>query len=170
MANGAAGNSLLTGDSDDSATFAKAVDYVSRWLAREMARDGEGAQTLIEVTVGGAHSDEDARKAARSVAASLLVRTAVYGKDPNWGRILQTVGAGRIRLDLEHTRIGLCGVTVFRAGASAGPAARRRAAVRLADSAEVEIVMDLAAGVHRARIWTCDLSTEYVRINAEYTT
>ena len=171
LANGVSGAPVLKRPvGPDAERFEAAVHDVAESLAMDLARDGEGATKLVKVVVVGASSPSQARAAARRIANSLLVKTAIFGADPNWGRILQTVGAGRIRLDLENTRIGLCGVTVFRAGASAGPAARRRAAVRLADSAEVEIVMDLAAGVHRARIWTCDLSTEYVRINAEYTT
>ncbi len=171
LANGVSGApGLKRALGPDAERFEAAVHDVAESLAMDLARDGEGATKLVKVVVVGASSPSQARAAARRIANSLLVKTAIFGADPNWGRILQTVGAGRIRLDLEHTRIGLCGVTVFRAGASAGPAARRRAAARLADSAEVEIVMDLAAGVHGARIWTCDLSTEYVRINAEYTT
>ena len=171
LANGVSGAPVLKRPvGPDAERFEAAVHDVAESLAMDLARDGEGATKLVKVVVVGASSPSQARAAARRIANSLLVKTAIFGADPNWGRILQTVGAGRIRLDLENTRIGLCGVTVFRAGASAGPAARRRAAARLADSAEVEIVMDLAAGVHGARVWTCDLSTEYVRINAEYTT
>ena len=97
------------------------------------------------------------------------MKTAIYGGDANWGRILQTVGAGRVGLRLERTRVRLAGVTVFRNGASTGPAARRRAAARLT-APEVRIEVALGAGRGRAQCWTCDLSTDYVRINAEYTT
>ena len=125
---------------------------------------------MVTVVVVGASSAREADTAARKIANSLLVKTAIFGADPNWGRVLQTVGAGRIKLDLARTRIRLCGITVFARGASAGPAARARAADRLAGSDEVEVAMELSAGRHNARIWTCDLSTDYVRINAEYTT
>jgi glutamate N-acetyltransferase/amino-acid N-acetyltransferase len=103
----------------------------------------------------------------------VLVKTAIFGGDANWGRILQTVGAGRVRIDLERTVVCLGGVTVFRGGASAGPAARRRAAAKLREadrSEEIEISIDLAVGAGRAHVWTCDLSYDYVKINAEYTT
>ncbi len=171
LANGASGASTLKSSSGREADrFEAAVHSVAESLAMDLARDGEGATKLVKVVVAGAASAAEARAAARRIANSLLVKTAIFGADPNWGRILQTVGAGRTRLDLARTRIGLCGVTVFREGASAGPGARRRAATRLAASTEVEITVDLGIGPHRARIWTCDLSTEYVRINAEYTT
>ena len=91
LANGAAGNPRLTGDDEASDAFVEAVNQVSRYLARELARDGEGAQHLIEVSVEGAASDEEALAAARSVASSMLVKTAVYGRDPNWGRIIMAV-------------------------------------------------------------------------------
>ena len=150
--------------------FEQAVHAVAESLAMDLARDGEGATKLIEVVVSGAHSEREAVRTARRVANSLLVKTAIFGSDPNWGRILQTVGAGRVRLKEARTRIRLCGITVFRAGASAGPAARRKAALRLAEADQVEIAVDLGAGAHAARVWTCDLTSEYVRINAEYTT
>jgi len=171
LANGVSGAPRLsrTG-AGDAHRFEEAVHAVAESLAMDLARDGEGATKLVKVVVSGASSAREARASARRVANSLLVKTAIFGADPNWGRILQTVGAGRVKLNLARTRIRLCGITVFRDGASAGPAARRRAAECLAGSDEVEISVDLAAGAHSERIWTCDLTTDYVRINAEYTT
>ena len=93
-----------------------------------------------------------------------LVKTAIFGGDPNWGRILQTLGAGRVELCLERTVVKLCGVTVFRRGASAGPGARKRAAVRLG-AKEVGIEVSLGVGRATARVWTCDLSYDYVKCN-----
>jgi glutamate N-acetyltransferase/amino-acid N-acetyltransferase len=138
-------------------------------LARDLARDGEGATKLVTVRVEGARSDAQAETAARRIANSMLVKTAIFGGDPNWGRILQTVGAARLDLRLDRTTVSLCGVPVFRKGASAGPAARRRAATRL-ERDEIEIAVSLGAGRGAARVWTCDLSYDYVRINADYTT
>jgi glutamate N-acetyltransferase/amino-acid N-acetyltransferase len=170
MAGGAAGAPRLTGRSGaDAERFEGAVREVAESLSRDLARDGEGATKLVTVDVRGARSAAEAERAARRIANSLLVKTAVFGRDPNWGRILQTIGAGRITLDLARTEVKLCGVTVFRDGASAGPAARRRAEARLAAS-EIGIEVDLGAGPHADRVWTCDLSYDYVRINAEYTT
>jgi len=170
LANGRAGARRISGPRSPGAKrFEEAVAEVAVSLARDLARDGEGATKLVTVDVRGARSHAEAEHAARRIANSLLVKTAIFGRDPNWGRILQTIGAGRIRLVPEKTTIRLAGVTVFRAGASAGPAARRRAQTRL-EGDEVTIAVELGAGQGEARVWTCDLSYDYVRINAEYTT
>ena len=170
FANGLAGHDRLTsGRSPGAERFEAAVHEVAEKLARQLARDGEGATKLVSVNVTGARSVAEAETAARRVANSMLVKTAIFGGDPNWGRILQAVGAGRVSLDLERAVIRLGGVTVFRRGSSAGAAARRRARAGLAGD-EVAIELHLAAGRASARVWTCDLSYDYVRINAEYTT
>jgi len=170
LANGVAGNARLTSRRSPGADhFESAVTRVSQELARDLARDGEGATKLITVKVTGAASPAEAERGARRIANSMLVKTAIFGGDPNWGRILQTLGAGRVSLCLEQTVVKLCGVTVFRRGASAGPAARRRAEARLVEQ-EIAIEVSLGAGRAAARVWTCDLSYDYVRINAEYTT
>jgi glutamate N-acetyltransferase/amino-acid N-acetyltransferase len=170
LAGGAAGNPMLRDATSPGARrFAEAVAQVSTALAQDLARDGEGATKLVHVQVRGAHSRREAERAARRVANSLLVKTALFGGDANWGRILQTVGAARVRLRLDRVEVSLCGVPVFRRGASTGPAARRRAAARLR-AREVEVAVSLGAGSARAALWTCDLSYDYVRINAEYTT
>ncbi len=168
--NGLAGNARLTSvRSPGAERFERAVHEVAEGLAKQLARDGEGATKLITVDVTGARSPAQAESAARRIANSLLVKTAVFGGDPNWGRILQTAGAARVALDMERAVVKLAGVTVFRRGRPAGAAARRRAEQRLAGD-EVSIELDLAAGRCSARVWTCDLSYDYVRINAEYTT
>ena len=170
LAGGAAGNRRLTKRSEpDAEVFEEAFCKVAEELAQSLARDGEGATKLVTVAVSGAHSAAEADRAARRIANSMLVKTALFGGDPNWGRILQTVGAGRIKMRSEAVHVRLGGVTVFRRGASAGPAARKKAAGRLsADSVKIEV--DLGAGTHSAKMWTCDLSYDYVKINAEYTT
>ncbi len=170
LANGAAGNAVLRGSKGAGARrFAVALGEVATDLARDLARDGEGATKLVTVRVAGARNTREAERAARRIANSALVKTALFGGDPNWGRILQTLGAGRTRLNLDRTVVRLAGVTVFRHGASAGAAARRRAAARMG-AAEVEVEVKLGAGRASAVVWTCDLSYDYVRINAEYTT
>jgi glutamate N-acetyltransferase/amino-acid N-acetyltransferase len=170
MANGAAGGRPIRSDRGTNAAALRAgLSSVASELARALARDGEGATKLVTVDIAGARSDAEALRAARRIANSLLVKTAIFGRDPNWGRILQTVGAGEIRLDLERAEVRLCDVAVFRMGASAGDAARSRAGKRL-KRPEITIGVDLAAGKGNARVWTCDLSYDYVRINAEYTT
>ena len=170
LANGASGAPLLRGPrSPGAARFEHAVGDLTLALAREIARDGEGATRLITVEVRGARSDAQAERAGRRIANSILVKTAVFGGDPNWGRILQTLGAERVPVALSRTTVKLCGVAVFRAGSPTGLGARRRAAARLS-SPEVAIQVDLGVGRGRATLLTCDLTYGYVRINAEYTT
>ncbi|MGH0035363.1 MAG: bifunctional glutamate N-acetyltransferase/amino-acid acetyltransferase ArgJ [Myxococcota bacterium] len=170
LANGLAGHRPIARDGQAGARrFEDGLAEVAEDLTRQLARDGEGATRLVSVEVTGARSPNEADRAARRIANSLLVKTAVFGRDPNWGRILQTVGAAGVEIRLERAEVRLAGVTVFRRGSSAGPAARRRAAQRHDDD-EIRIEVALGAGRASARMWTCDLSTDYVRINAEYTT
>ena len=168
LANGAAGNTPLTGNSDDSEVFSAAVHQVTRWLAREMARDGEGAQTLIEVIVEGAHSDEDARKAARSVAASLLVRTAVYGKDPNWGRILMAVGKSQIPLDESKIEVFVNDIQIVFEGKAISYSITSVVAALAEDEVRLRVGLHVGDGFGEA--WGCDLTEEYVVFNSAYTT
>lgn len=170
LANGVAGHApLRDAKSAGARAFASALGDVSRELARAIARDGEGATKLVTVRVTGAKTAADAARAAKRVANSMLVKTALFGGDPNWGRILQTIGAGRVALRLERTEVKLSGVVVFRNGSPTGVAARRRAG-RALRGKEVEVAVALGAGRHEATVWTCDLSYDYVRINADYTT
>ena len=160
---------LRSAKSPGALRFAEALSAVATELARQLARDGEGATKLVLVSVTGARTDGDAERAARRIANSMLVKTALFGGDANWGRILQTIGAGRVALRLARTTVRLGGVVVFRNGASAGPAARARARAALAGE-EQKIDGDLGLGRGAAQIFTCDLSYDYVKINAEYTT
>ncbi len=169
LASGRSGARIQGPKSPGAAAFRRGLLQLAESLARDLARDGEGATKLVTVLVRGARSAAQAESAARRIANSLLVKTATLGGDPNWGRILQTVGAGRVEIRLPRAVVRLCGVTVFEKGGSAGASARRRAEKGLAAD-EVEIEVSLGAGRARARVWTCDLSTDYVRINAEYTT
>jgi glutamate N-acetyltransferase/amino-acid N-acetyltransferase len=170
LANGVAGNALVRrAQSPDGRAFAAALEDLCIELVRALARDGEGATKLVTVRVRGARTAEQAERAAKRIANSVLVKTALFGGDPNWGRILQTIGAGRVEIDLARAEVRWAGVTVFRNGRSAGPAARRRAGAAMADP-ELEIAVDLARGRGEATVWTCDLSYEYVKVNAEYTT
>ena len=170
LANGRAENATLRGSRTTGVRrFTRALHEVCEDLVRQLGRDGEGATTLVTVRVTGAKNPAEADRAARRIANSLLVKTAVFGRDPNWGRILQTLGAGQIQMNLAKTEVRLGGVPVFRNGASAGAAARERARKKL-DAPELEIAVDLAAGRSAAHMITCDLSYDYVKINAEYTT
>lgn len=168
LANGAAGLPRIERGSPDAAEFREAMLAVCTHLARELARDGEGAKHLIEVAVTGAASREDARLVARTVSTSPLVKTAVAGFDPNWGRIL--VAAGRAGAALEESRVSmrLQGELIYdRGGALAfdEPAMSKRL-----EEEEVRIEIDLGLGDGNATAWGCDLTTDYVHINADYRT
>lgn len=168
LANGASGTSKLLGGDDDSAKFADAVKHVCRYLAIELARDGEGARHLINSVVEGAYSDADARKAARSVAASLLVRTAVYGRDPNWGRIMMAVGKTGIPLVESEIDIFVNGIQIVAEGKAI--AYNPQSIIAALDQPEVELRVDLNCGDGFGEAWGCDLTEEYVVFNSAYTT
>jgi glutamate N-acetyltransferase/amino-acid N-acetyltransferase len=141
---------------------------VAQQLARSIARDGEGATKLITVKVLDAASDPEAGMAARAVAASSLVKTAVHGGDPNWGRIVCALGYSGAELALDRLHLKVGGLDVFERGAGVDV---DLAAVRRAfEQPEIEIVATLGLGDGKSEAWGCDLSEEYVRINADYTT
>jgi glutamate N-acetyltransferase/amino-acid N-acetyltransferase len=170
LANGASGARPIGAPrGKDAALLSGALLEVATELAQLLARDGEGATKLVTIDVAGAKSDTQAELAGRRIANSPLVKTALFGRDPNWGRILQTVGAARVALNLAKTEVVLCGVPVFAHGASTGPEARKAAGKRMG-APEISIAISLGAGSGRARLWTCDLTPAYIRINADYTT
>jgi glutamate N-acetyltransferase/amino-acid N-acetyltransferase len=166
LANGAAGGSPIEYDAD-ARTFADALEAVCRSLAIAIAADGEGARHLIEVTVRGAAGDRDARTVARTVAASSLVKTAVHGADPNWGRIAAAAGRSGVRLDPDRLRICIGDVAVYDGRPLDFDERRARRVLR---GATVPLVLDLLDGSGSGVAWGCDLSAEYVAINSEYTT
>ena len=153
--------------SADAQEFADALDAVCRRLAEKLARDGEGATKLIIAQVRGGRSPEEARRAARAVVASPLVKTAAHGNDPNWGRILATVGASGVVSDQANLRISLQGTTVYH---GARQDFDEQALSEAMKENDILIEINLAAGEGSGSAWGCDLSSEYVRINAEYTT
>jgi glutamate N-acetyltransferase/amino-acid N-acetyltransferase len=133
-----------------------------------MARDGEGATKLVEVVVKGARTEQDAETIARSIADSPLVKTALYGNDPNWGRILAAAGKCGVAFDPERLRVAIAGIPVYVDGAAAlFDAATAREAL---SESEVRLVVDLRSGGEQATFWTCDFSYDYIKINAEYHT
>ena len=168
LANGAAGNEPVRAGTVEAEQLERALLQVARALARSIAKDGEGATRLISVKVEGAMSDVEARAAARAVASSSLVKTAVHGGDPNWGRIVCALGYSGSELALDRLHLTVGGLTVFErgSGVEVDLAAVRRAFEQL----EIEIVATLGLADGRAEAWGCDLSEEYVRINADYTT
>ncbi|MGZ3691974.1 MAG: bifunctional ornithine acetyltransferase/N-acetylglutamate synthase, partial [Pseudobdellovibrio sp.] len=165
MANGASGVEVKT--PEDFAKFEAAVNEISIFLAKSIAADGEGATKLIEVEIKGSDNLELARKAARGVTLSPLIKTAIHGEDSNWGRILARLGAEKVpATQLEKMTLHLQGVLLFEKGR---PVAFEKAAVKaLLKQAHVKIEIDLKSGPMTATAWGCDLSKKYVEINTEY--
>lgn len=166
IANGAAGGPVIGPDAPDFARAAYAVHHVCERLARMIARDGEGATKLVEVTVSGAADEDDAVRAAFSIADSPLVKTALFGNDANWGRVAMAAGKSGAAFDPARLAITFAGIEVCRDG-GAVPFDEDEAFAAL-DRDEVSIEVDLGAGEAAATVLTCDLSYEYVRINGEY--
>ena len=163
LANGRAGNAPLKWGTADFAIFQAALDQVTASLARMIVKDGEGVSRFIDLHVTGARTDSDARLAARAIANSILVKCAWYGGDPNWGRIMDAVGYSGARIRPERIRIAYDGVPAVEGGMpSATPVARLRA---VAKKKEFTITVDLGLGRGAFRIWTTDLTTEYVEFN-----
>ncbi|HEU4672330.1 MAG TPA: bifunctional ornithine acetyltransferase/N-acetylglutamate synthase [Candidatus Limnocylindrales bacterium] len=194
LASGASRAALVLPGTPAAATLGAAVEAVARDLARQQAADGEGAATLIDCQVTGARSDADARAVARSVVSSSLVKAAIHGRDPNWGRIAAAAGnavlpdvellvaggmprveaesrAGRaVSLAQDRLRIAIAGHLVFD-GPAGGPVEFDRDAARAAlDAPDALIRLDLGLGAGIGEAWGCDLTEEYVRENSEYTT
>ena len=168
FANGAAGGDPITPDSDNYGDFREALDTVCIHLAKAIARDGEGATKLVEITVLGAASDAEARKLVREIGTSPLVKTAVHGADPNWGRIVGVIGRSEVAIVEEDVSVTVCGHRLFE---RAEPIPYDEAEVSRAMSGdEVSIEVYLGTGGGIATGWTCDLTAEYISINADYTT
>jgi glutamate N-acetyltransferase/amino-acid N-acetyltransferase len=168
LANGAAGNPPIQPDTAEAEQLEAALLKVARDLARQIARDGEGATRLITVSVTGGASFEEARLAARSVASSSLVKAAVHGGDPNWGRIVCALGYSGADLAIDRLDLSIAGLTVFTRGA--GQPVDLEAVRAAFEQPEIMIHAELGLGDASAEAWGCDLSEEYVRINADYTT
>lgn len=168
MANGWAGNPEITGEGPEYESFVTALTAVATELAKRVVRDGEGATRLIEVRVIGAGSVVDARKAARAIAASNLVKAAVFGCDANWGRILCAAGYSGAIFDPEKVDI-FFGTEQVAAGGAGLPFSEERASREL-ERDPVVITVDFRAGEGAATAWGCDLTYDYVRINASYRT
>jgi len=168
MANGAAGGPEISGGDKASEAFAEAVQQVCRHLAIEIARDGEGATKLIEVTVDGAKSDDDALVGSRECAASLLVKTAVYGRDPNWGRIFMAVGKSGIELDESKIDCYINDIQIVAEGKAISYNVQSVVSALGGDEVRLRISLNIGDGYGQA--WGCDLTEEYVVFNSAYTT
>jgi glutamate N-acetyltransferase/amino-acid N-acetyltransferase len=142
---------------------------VSRRLAVDIVRGGEGATKVIRVTVQDARSGDDARRIARTIANSPLVKTAVHGADPNWGRIVAAAGRSGVQFDINRATVHVGGIRLFENGLPHDDAAPRAAEHMKGSEVDIHVHLGTGGGVE-ATIWTCDLSAEYVRINGEYRT
>ena len=148
--------------------FANALREVCTSLAHQIAADGVGATKVVAVTVRRAKTTEAARAMARAIANSPLVKCALHGNDPNWGRIVSAAGLAGVPFDPDQSALTLQGTAVFRAGRPLEFDAAKVS--RALDAKEVTIDLDCRAGAGEATVWTCDLSKEYVAINADYHT
>jgi glutamate N-acetyltransferase/amino-acid N-acetyltransferase len=166
MANGASGVSI---DETLYPALEAGLRAVSKELALRIVRGGEGATKLVSIRVKGANAWGHAERAARTIANSLLVKTAIHGGDPNWGRLVAAAGRSGVPFDLARAAVRIGGIVLFDNGQPHDSNAER-AAAHLAGK-DIDIDIDLGTGgPHEATIWTCDLSAEYVRINADYRT
>ena len=166
MANGASNVQVGEREYPD---FIRALREVCGTLAREIVRGGEGATKLVTVRVTGAASQDDAKRAARAVANSLLVKTALHGGDPNWGRFVAVAGRAGVSFVLAKARVQIGPAVLFADDTVFGD--REPAAAEHLRGNEVEVEVDLGTGgADEATVWTCDLSAQYVRINADYRT
>ena len=167
LANGLAGNEMISFGNGDA--FQEALSAVCVHLAKSIARDAEGATKLIEVAVEGAKEQVQARLAARTIASSPLVKAAMHGNDPNWGRIVAALGRSGAQLVAERLDVYLNNICVMKGGCRT-PFNKKELRTALAKANDVLIRVCLNLGNGKATAWGCDLSEEYVRINSEYTT
>lgn len=168
LANGAAGNALIHDGTPEWESFCAAFDHVVGTLAKEMVLDGEGVTRFVELNVHGAPNADDARRVAEAIARSPLCKTAWFGGDPNWGRILAAAGYSGVQFEPGRVNLDYSGVAIVRQGRDAGTL--EEAQVKPLKEREIQIDLDLGSGPGAFTIWTCDLSYEYVKINADYHT
>jgi glutamate N-acetyltransferase/amino-acid N-acetyltransferase len=158
----------VTIDEASTDAFGHALGSVCLRLALGIVRGGEGATKVITVTVTGAASATEARRAAKAIANSPLVKTAIHGGDPNWGRLIAVAGRAGVEFELARAAVTIGSIVLFKNGRPYDEAAPEAAAYL--KNHEVAVIVDLGAGSASSTVWTCDLSAEYVRINAEYRT
>jgi glutamate N-acetyltransferase / amino-acid N-acetyltransferase len=168
FANGAAGVPAIRAGSASHRAFASALEEVCQSLALQIVADGEGAQRVIEIEILGAKTEAAAKKIAETIATSPLVKTAFAGGDPNWGRVFAAAGRSGVNFDPARVDIKMAGIPVLRKGQPLD--FNERAASNRLLAEHVPIVLHLHGGKASARYWTCDLTAEYVRINASYRT
>ena len=168
LANGAAGNDKITTEGEDYEAFKAALQEMCQALAKRIAADGEGATKFLTVNVKGTKSFADAKTIAMSVAKSPLVKTAFFGEDPNWGRVICAVGYAGVPMDPQKTVVKFGEIPVYANGV--GAEFDEEALRKVMAEHDIVIDIDMGAGEEEATVWTCDFSYEYVKINGEYHT
>jgi glutamate N-acetyltransferase/amino-acid N-acetyltransferase len=168
LANGLAGNRKIRTSTRDYTVFAAMLSEVMTELAKMIVRDGEGATKLIEIVVEGARSAGDAKTVAYQIARSNLVKTAFYGGDPNWGRIISAAGAAGVALDPTAVELTFDGLPLFRQGR--GIASHLQELKEVMKKDHIRVVVRLGQGTKSFRVFSSDLTLDYVKINAHYTT
>jgi len=168
LANGVAGNPEVQAGSQGYAEFPRGIDFVTTELAKKIAADGEGASKFVEITVQRARTFAEAKTAAMAVAHSPLVKTAMYGQDANWGRVLCAVGYSGVDIDPEKLALWFGDLQLVKAGVPFDVNEAR--AAEILTKKEIRILVDLGQGDAEATVWTCDLTHGYVDINAHYRT
>jgi glutamate N-acetyltransferase/amino-acid N-acetyltransferase len=167
LSNGSLSNAPLTLRSSDYKKFENALGDVMYDLSRMIAADGEGATKLVEVTVRGARTESDAERIGKMISSSMLVKTAIYGKDPNWGRIIAAIGSSGVNVREEKIDICLDRIKLVSRGVGTG---REKAAAKVLSKKNIVITVDLNSGKRSAKVLTCDLTEGYIKINAHYST
>jgi glutamate N-acetyltransferase/amino-acid N-acetyltransferase len=168
LANGQAGNPIITGPGPAYQNFLEALTYVCRELAKMIARDGEGATKMVEIKIKGAVSEDAAVRIGKSIATSNLVKTALFGEDANWGRILAAIGYSGVPVQSDNVNIYLGELLVCRGGV--GLAFDETKAKQILSQRDILVTVELNMGQFEASIWTCDFSYDYVKINGSYRT
>ena len=168
LANGAASGPKIKGGTNESEVFKEAVRYIAITLAKELARDGEGAQKLVEVVVEGAQDISQARKAAREIASSLLVKAMIHGRDPNWGRVMMALGRSGIEFMESQVDVFISDIHIVHEGKSIPYLVD--AVVSAMNVDEIQIRANINTGTSMATAWGCDLTEEYVTFNSAYST
>ena len=170
LANGMAENPVITEENEDAEEFKAALAYVMEYLAKQIAGDGEGCNRLFEVTCNGAATKEDAKIISKAVVCSTLTKAAVFGKDANWGRILCAMGYSGVTFDPEKVDIVLeseeGSLAIVKDGIATDYSEEKATQILSADP--VKAILDIHAGEEKATAWGCDLTYEYVKINADY--
>ena len=168
FANGAAGNAKISEKNAHYDLFTEALKAVATQATKAIAKDGEGATKVVTVTVTGAANDNDAVLAAKAIANSMLVKTAIFGRDPNWGRVVQSAGASGALVDPDKFLVEFAGVKVAQDGGT--QPFDREVMAEMLEKNDIQVRIDLGVGNASATVFTCDLTYDYIKINAEYHT